>query len=1071
MDDVRLVRRVGLVCGLIVLSSGAVLADGRVSFSVDSWAEKWGNHRVRLQVDQAHDAVRAHVPWRRRDPAPQTRGIAILHADSGKPVTNVAAITIAREHGDIVFQPAQGSGRYDLYTMPYTASKVPHQFATRYKKPGSKADPAWLKKHSLTPDRLPHGKWKNLPATTVLEIQARSERDRFDPMEVIATAEETDALLARHKDSSYLLFPEDRSRPIRMTDDLPLCWIDRGPSNAFRGQAKRGEFYTFQIGVFAAAKPIQNLTVTMSDLRSEAGAAIPASRLRCFNAGGTDWLGRPIRKTISVAKGKVQPLWFGLDVPPDAPVGTYRGSVTLRPERGNETNVSLSLTVSADVLADAGDSDPHRLARLRWLDSTVGLDDKVVAPFTPMVVKGQTVRCLGRRVQIADTGLPAGIQSLFAENVDRITDQGLELLAGPMAMIVETAGGKIAWTGQEPIIVSKATGAVVWESTSRGGGLTMRCRAKMEADGYANYRVTLRADQATNVNDIRLEIPLRRQVATYMMGMGCKGGHRPEKWDWKWDVNRANNSLWIGAVNAGLHCKLKGPRDTWNLYNLADGGVPQSWDNNGRGRCTVRQENPDTVVIRASTGQRTLQAGQQLAFRFGLLITPIKPLNPDHWNQRYYHAYVPVKTVQKAGAKIVNIHHGNELNPFINYPFLTTEKLKAYVDNAHANDIKVKIYYTVRELSNYVAELWPLRSLGREIFADGAGGGHAWLHEHLVTHYAPAWHHVLPDGQVDASIATVGLSRWHNYYLEGLAWLVRNVGIDGLYLDGIGYDREIMKRVRKVLDRNRPGCLIDFHSGNNFHPTYGLSNCANQYMEHLPYIDSLWFGEGYDYNESPDYWLVENFRHSVRPVRRNAPGRRKFLARHDLRYDRTLLPRRRPRPHLENLGRVRHPRRSDARLLVTKPSRQNRPQRRPPHRLLQTRKNPAVAGQLGTQTSAHPPDHRLESAGTESRQGQTLCPTDQRLSARSTVQTDRRDPRSPRPRLAAHARRVRPRHPRHPRRPRLPHRSQKTPRTAIHRTATRPTLDNASVQTHRHAPDPYQRRPDHPIRRQQQCLH
>jgi len=28
-------------------------------------------------------------------------------------------------------------------------------------------------------------------------------------------------------------------------------------------------------------------------------------------------------------------------------------------------------------------------------------------------------------------------------------------------------------------------------------------------------------------------------------------------------------------------------------------------------------------------------------------------------------------------------------------------------------------------------------------------------------------------------------------------------------------------------------------------------------MEHFPYLDSLWFGEGYDYNESPDYWLVE----------------------------------------------------------------------------------------------------------------------------------------------------------------------------------------------------------------------
>jgi hypothetical protein len=85
-----------------------------------------------------------------------------------------------------------------------------------------------------------------------------------------------------------------------------------------------------------------------------------------------------------------------------------------------------------------------------------------------------------------------------------------------------------------------------------------------------------------------------------------------------------------------------------------------------------------------------------------------------------------------------------------------------------------------------VAELWALRSLGFEVYLDGGDGGHSWLREHLVNHYAAAWHQPLSGGEVDAAIATSGLSRWHNYYLEGLGWLVRNAGIDGLYLDGIG---------------------------------------------------------------------------------------------------------------------------------------------------------------------------------------------------------------------------------------------------------------------------------------------
>jgi hypothetical protein len=102
------------------------------------------------------------------------------------------------------------------------------------------------------------------------------------------------------------------------------------------------------------------------------------------------------------------------------------------------------------------------------------------------------------------------------------------------------------------------------------------------------------------------------------------------------------------------------------------------------------------------------------------------------------------------------------------------------------------------------------------------------------------------------------MSRWHNYYLEGLDWLVRNVGIDGLYIDDVAFDRTVMKRARKILDRRRPGSLIDLHSWNHFNGRAGYANCANLYMESLPYVDRVWFGEGFAYDKvAPDYWLVE----------------------------------------------------------------------------------------------------------------------------------------------------------------------------------------------------------------------
>ena len=102
------------------------------------------------------------------------------------------------------------------------------------------------------------------------------------------------------------------------------------------------------------------------------------------------------------------------------------------------------------------------------------------------------------------------------------------------------------------------------------------------------------------------------------------------------------------------------------------------------------------------------------------------------------------------------------------------------------------------------------------------------------------------------------MSRWHNYYIEGLDWVARNVGIDGLYLDDVAFDRTTMKRVRKVLDRRRPGSLIDLHSANQYNVRDGFASSANLYLEHFPFLNRLWFGEYFDYNGSgADYWLGE----------------------------------------------------------------------------------------------------------------------------------------------------------------------------------------------------------------------
>ena len=42
-----------------------------------------------------------------------------------------------------------------------------------------------------------------------------------------------------------------------------------------------------------------------------------------------------------------------------------------------------------------------------------------------------------------------------------------------------------------------------------------------------------------------------------------------------------------------------------------------------------------------------------------------------------------------------------------------------------------------------------------------------------------------------------------------------------------------------------------------YNPRDGYASSANLYLEHFPYINRLWFGEYFDYDSRPDYWLVE----------------------------------------------------------------------------------------------------------------------------------------------------------------------------------------------------------------------
>jgi hypothetical protein len=833
-----------------------------VPYRVASWPVELGNHRAVVQVDRPAEAILIELPWRRHDPEPDQKAVLVFDAATGKRIANALALCVTSACGEIVFQPAATPGKYYLYYLPLTHPAQESYGQAEYARPQETADKAWRSRAGLTAEALEKEAWRSLPRGKLVAWEVLDDYDKFTAMERSASPDEVAQLLAANPQTLCLVFPEDREHPIRMRDHLPQRWTDAGSRNTFEGRACRGEFYAFQIGVFAAHEAIADLAIATEDLRpaSGSGAAIPASAIRCINQGGVDTEGRFFGRPISVDRRKVRALWFGVQVPPTTAPGRYEGAIRVGPPGTPGTRVALHLEIDQTVLADAGDSEPWRHSRLRWLDSRIGADDEPVAPFTRLVVEGRRIACLGRDLELGASGLPASIHSFFAPEVTRLVTTGRELLAGPVRFVAELPDGTVAeFAGGTVEFVKQSAGLVAWRSESRAGTLRLRCQGEMEFDGHVAFTMQLTSDHAAPVRDLRLEVPLRREAARYMMGLGRPGGLRPAEHAWKWDRQNNQDSLWLGDVNAGLRCQLYGENYRRPLINIhyhhGPLNLPPAWHNEGRGGCSVRDEEGDRVVLRAASGARTVQPGEPLHFNFALLLTPTKPLDTDRqWASRYYHAYHPPQQVAQTGANIVNIHHGTEIHPYINYPFLHADSLKRYVDEAHAKGLKVKLYYTAREQSNHTAELWALRSLGDEVLAPGPGGGRTWLQEHLDPPYVRGWY---TPATRDVAFITQGDSRWHNYYLEGLDWLLRNIGIDGLYIDDLSYDRTVMKRARKILDRGRPGSQIDLHSWNHYNDLAGHACCLDLYMEHLPYIDRVWIGEDRNYNTPPDYWLVE----------------------------------------------------------------------------------------------------------------------------------------------------------------------------------------------------------------------
>jgi hypothetical protein len=100
-----------------LIATGA--AGGKIPWRVADapWKAERGSQRADLRVGAGAPAVRAHLPWRRRDRRPEEKAVLVFGAAGGERVRNVVAISVDRERGEIAFE-ASRAGDHHVYYMP-----------------------------------------------------------------------------------------------------------------------------------------------------------------------------------------------------------------------------------------------------------------------------------------------------------------------------------------------------------------------------------------------------------------------------------------------------------------------------------------------------------------------------------------------------------------------------------------------------------------------------------------------------------------------------------------------------------------------------------------------------------------------------------------------------------------------------------------------------------------------------------------------------------------------------------------------------------------------------------------
>ena len=258
-----------------------------------------------------------------------------------------------------------------------------------------------------------------------------------------------------------------------------------------------------------------------------------------------------------------------------------------------------------------------------WEHNSLGLSPRILSPFTPIGIQGAQASFLLRSLTLNACGLPESIQAKEAE-----------ILTEPARFDLVADGAPVVLSGNAPEWKTLDGGAsAIAETTAFADGIELATHSTLDYDGFLWNHVTLKNPSGKDIEKLTLVLTLPEHIAKLFHATpdGIRSnpaGAIPPGKGVVWDGSELKRMVVFGKMN--LHPQF----------------VPYVWlGEDEKGLCflmsssygtCLAEDKPAIRIIRQDDGRVSLEVDfinqsareTERTFDFGLMPTPVKPLNP-----------------------------------------------------------------------------------------------------------------------------------------------------------------------------------------------------------------------------------------------------------------------------------------------------------------------------------------------------------------------------------------------------------------------------------------------------------